>query len=124
MLNVGVNQICMVYNTNYEGALTPASEENMAMIGAMREVILVGNAEGVNLGEAELKEYIRILKTLDPKATPSMGQDRLNKRRSEVDMFAGAVIELAKKHGIPVPANEFLYQRVHEIEAEYERESM
>ena len=119
MLNVGVNQVCMVYDTHYEGALTLGSEANMAMIGAMREVILVANAESVNLGEAELKEYIRILKTLDPKATPSMGQDRLNKQKSEVDMFAGTVIELANKHGIPVPANEFLYRRVHEIEAEY-----
>ena len=35
------------------------------------------------------------------------------------NLVAGTVIEIAKKHNIPVPANEFLYRRVKEIESEY-----
>lgn len=34
-------------------------------------------------------------------------------------MFAGTILELAGKHGIYVPANEFLYERVREIESIY-----
>ena len=48
-----------------------------------------------------------------------MAQDRVNKKPSEVDMFAGTVLQLAAKHGIPAPANAFLQRRVREIEAEY-----
>ena len=48
-----------------------------------------------------------------------MRQDALAKRKSEVDMFAGTVIEIAKKHGISVPVNEKYYQIIQEIESKY-----
>ena len=67
----------------------------------------------------ELKEYIEVTRSLKPDGTPSMGQDRINRKPSEVELFAGTVIRLAEKHGIPVPVNRYLYRRVKEIEAEY-----
>lgn len=48
-----------------------------------------------------------------------MAQDRKAKRYSEVEMFAGTVIELAAKHGIDVPVNKFLYNEMKKIESEY-----
>lgn len=118
MLNVGVNQTCMVYNTNYAGTLV-SGEPNRTMISAMREVIAVANAEGINLCEPDINYYIDIIGTLNPEGTPSMGQDRINRKPSEVELFSGTVIQLAKKHKIYVPVNEFLYGRVKEIEKEY-----
>lgn len=119
MLNVGINQTCMVYGVPYGVALTEGTEENRTLIAAMREVIAVGNAEGIPLSERDLNQYIGILRTLDPDSTPSMGQDRINRKPSEVELFAGTVIRLAEKNQIYVPANRFLYQRVKEIESEY-----
>ena len=119
MVNVGINQVCMVYNTGYGGALAQGSEARMTLIAAMREVILLANAEGIDLGEQDLREYLHILSAFPDDATPSMGQDRINRRPSEVELFAGTMIRLAKKHDLPVPANDFLYRRVHEIEAAY-----
>ena len=119
MLNVGGNQTCMAFGTTYGGILTEGTEENLIFIGAMREVIALANAEGVRLGEKELKEYVEITRTLKPDGTPSMGQDRINGKHSEVELFAGTVIRLAEKHGIPVPVNQYLYRKVKEIEAEY-----
>lgn len=119
MINVGLNQTCMVYGTNYAGVTAPNSLEYMTMVSAMREVMLLARAEGVELTEEDLKFYLSLLKTFSPEATPSMGQDRINRRPSEVELFAGTVISLAEKHGILVPTNEFLYRRVHEIEAAY-----
>jgi len=116
---VGINQTCMVYNTTYSGAMEPGSLAYMTLISAMREVSLLAELEGVKLGEKELKKYISILHTFAPDATPSMGQDRINKKPSEVEMFAGTVIRMAKKHDPAVPTNEYLYKRVKEIEAEY-----
>ena len=119
MLNVGINQSCMVFDTGYGGATEPGSEACVYTIGAMREVTAVAQAEGIAIGEKEINQYLGITASLDPNATPSMGQDRRQKRPSEVEMFAGEVIALGKKHGIRVPANEYLYKRVKEIEAEY-----
>ena len=118
MLNVGVNQTCMVYGTDYAGCLKPG-EAHDVMIAAMREVKAVANAEGIGITEETIEEYIDILRTLRPDSVPSMRQDSMQKRKTEVDMFAGTVIELAEKHGIPVPANEFLFYRAKQIEAAY-----
>ena len=120
MVNVGINQTCMIYNTDYEGVLTDGTVEYMTLVSAMREVILLANAEGVPVTEQELKNYLDLMRSFNPKATPSMGQDRINGRRSEVELFAGTVIRMAQKHGIPVPANTYIYRRVQEIEAEYD----
>lgn len=119
MINVGLNQTCMVYGVSYAGVTAPESLEYMTMVSAMREVMLLAHAEGVNLTEEDLKFYLSLLKTFSPQATPSMGQDRINRRHSEVELFAGTVLRLAQKHGILTPTNEFLYRRVHEIEAAY-----
>ncbi len=120
MLNVGANQTAMVYKTTY-GGLISDEEPNYMFISAMREVIPVARAEGITLTEDELNMYVKLTGTLDPKLMPSMAQDRVNKKPSEVDAFSGALIKLAEKHGIPVPVNRYLNKRAREIEAEYIR---
>ena len=117
MLNVGVNQGCMVYETTYGGLSDKAVFK--VVDGAMQEVIMVAKAEGINLTQADADAYIALMKSLDPEATPSMRQDGINKRPSEVEMFAGKIIELGKKHNILVPVNEMLYKKVKEMEAKY-----
>lgn len=121
MLNVGINQTCMVYETTYGGCLQKG-EPNRTMIAAMREVIALAHCEGVDIGEKDLNEYIAILETLAPEGMPSMRQDGVAHRPSEVEMFAGTVLSLAEKHGIYVPANAWLYERVKEMEAAYPQE--
>ena len=119
MLNVGINQSCMVYGVGYGKALEDGTAACMANISAMREVVVLSEKEGAKLTDEDVNKAVAVLRTLDPQATPSMGQDRLAKRLSEADMFAGTVIELGKKHGVLTPVNSYLYRRVHEIEAEY-----
>ena len=118
MLNVGVNQTCMAYGTTYEGVLKPGEAHDM-MLQAMREVIAAANAEGIALGEEDLEFYVGLLKKLDPDGYPSMAQDRVARRPSEVEMFAGTVIPVCERHGIPAPANRKLYEMVKAVEEEY-----
>ena len=118
MLNVGINQACMVHETTYGGCLEKGGA-NRTLFAAMREAAAVANAEGIDLGENDINEYIKILRTLSPDGVPSMRQDAIRKVPSEVDMFAGTVIALGKKHGIYVPTNEFIYERVKEMESNY-----
>ncbi len=118
LLNVGINQTCMVYDITYSGALTDECAST-DMFAAMREVIAIAGPEGVVLAEEDFNYYLGVLKTLNPDGYPSMRQDALAKRKSEVDMFAGTVIEIAKKHGISVPVNEKYYRIVQEMESKY-----
>ena len=118
MLNVGVNQTCMVFSCTYKDVWKEGRERD-TMLKAMREVIAVGNAEGVKLTEADLQEYDRLIGTLAPDGMPSMAQDRIAKRYSEVEMFSGVILSYGKKHGIPTPVNAWLYEQVQKIESEY-----
>lgn len=118
MLNVGINQTCMAFETTYAGALA-SGEVYETMIGAMKEVMALAQLEQVNLTESDLDNYVSILKTLSPDAVPSMRQDGILHRPSEVEMFSGTVLSMAEKHGLPVPVNRMLYDRIKQMEANY-----
>ena len=116
MLNVGINQTCMVYGGTYGSASEPGSEQNRCFVAAMREALAVARAEGVDVTEADLAQMARLIASLDPAGMPSMAQDRLNKKPTEVEEFAGTICRLAGRHGLLVPTNQWLYQRIRELE--------
>lgn len=116
MLNVGANQTCMVHNTTYGGATKEGSDAFNDMVAAMREVIAVAQAEGVDLTEDDLQAVLKILRGLNPDGLPSMQQDALAGRKSEVNLFAGTLLEIASRHGIAAPVNERYMARIREME--------
>jgi len=118
MLNVGVNQTAAVYESNY-GGIQREGQARETMISAMREVMALSEKEGISLTEADLNYWLGVLNTLSPEGKPSMYQDMEAKRYSEVELFAGAVLELGKKHGISTPVNKELYDRIRFIESQY-----
>ena len=121
MLNVGINQTCMVYGGTYGSASEPGSEQNRCFVAAMREALAVARAEGVDVTEADLAQMARLIASLDPAGMPSMAQDRLNQKPTEVEEFAGTICRLAGRHGLLVPTNQWLYQRIREIESGFAR---
>lgn len=118
MLNVGINQTCMAYGCDYGTASRPG-EENRCFIAAMREALAVGQAEGIDLTERDLAEMADLIASLDPAGLPSMAQDRVNHKPTEVDEFAGQICRLAERHGILVPQNRWLAERIRDIEASW-----
>ena len=118
MLNVGVNQTVMVFEGTYGTVQVPGRPREV-FIEAMREVQRLSALEGYPLSEEDLKGYIAINDSLDPEGAPSMRQDGKAHRPSEVELFAGTVIRLAKRHGLPASVNQWLYDRVREMEAAY-----
>ena len=119
MLNVGVNQTCHAYETTYAGVLKEGTEENRIFTGAMEEVIQLSQAVGINLSQEDAEYYKKVIATLKPDGVPSMRQDGMAKRKTEVEMFAGTVRRLAKEHGIATPVNDLLYDRIKSIEETY-----
>lgn len=121
MINVGINQTCMVYGTNYGGATAEGSRAFADMEGAMHEVIRLAWAEGIRLTEEDYAKDIALLRSLNTEGYPSMQQDAMAKRPSEVELFAGTVIRLAARHGLEVPVNRKYYQEIQRIEQDYSR---
>lgn len=118
MLNVGVNQTVMVREGTYGTVQQPGKDREL-MIAAMQEVIKIAEKEQIPVTEADLDEYLRLIDTLSPDGMPSMRQDGLAGRYSEVELFAGTVLEKAEKLGIDVPVNRFLYETVTDMEKAY-----
>jgi 2-dehydropantoate 2-reductase len=118
MLNVGVNQTVAIYKSNY-GEIQRKGKARDTMISAMREVIDLSEKEGINLTEEDLIYWLDILDKLNPEGKPSMGQDMEARRYSEVELFAGTVLQLGRKYGISTPVNKELYGRIKFIEGQY-----
>ena len=59
----------------------------------------------------------QLIASLDPAGMPSMAQDRVNEKPTEVEEFSGTICRLAERHGLLVLTNQWLYQRIRELEA-------
>lgn len=106
MLNVGVNQVSAVLRAPY-GAFGLPEVGGLAR-DAMREVVRLSALEGVALTEADVERCFPIFASLDPAGKTSMLQDVEAGRKTEVESFAGTVVELGRRHGVPTPVNEVL----------------
>ena len=115
MLNVSANQptaiLRMTFGDMFENTHFMKFAENI-----MREVQSVAKAEGVRNTETMVDEALKHLMTMTPEGKTSMLQDVEAGRKTEVDMFAGTVIELGKKHGISTPYNKILREMIGIIE--------
>ncbi|HHV98634.1 MAG TPA: ketopantoate reductase family protein [Clostridiaceae bacterium] len=118
MVNVGVNQAVMIYEGTYATVQRPGEAREL-MIAAMREVMMLAEKENVKITEKDLDEYVNLIDRMNPNGMPSMRQDGLARRKSEVELFAGTVLALAKKHGISTPVNQKIYDTVRLMESKY-----
>jgi 2-dehydropantoate 2-reductase len=76
---------------------------------ALRETVAVGHAEGVRLQPEAVDKAIATMRAMPPYLMASMGHDIIRGNRLELPWFSAKVVELGRRHGIPTPANGFLY---------------
>jgi 2-dehydropantoate 2-reductase len=74
-------------------------------LSCAREADTVARALGIKLSYDDVEEYVRKFGATVRGARPSMAQDHLAKRRSEVDAINGAVVDFAEKNGLAAPVN-------------------
>jgi 2-dehydropantoate 2-reductase len=115
MVNVGINQASAAMRAPY-GVFQSSPDAQALMETLMREVLVLAQRVGVNLGEQDLDQWHAVLKTLSPKGKTSMLQDIEAGRKTEVEIFAGKVVELGQSYGIPTPANQTMLSIVHVLE--------
>ena len=118
LCNDGLNQTTMVFDCDYSGVQKPGRAREI-MLGAMREVQAVANAEGFPVTDEIYERWVAVVDNFDPQGETSIRQDRIAKRKSEVGLYAGTICPLGRKHGIPTPCNDWLYEEIRKIEAAY-----
>ena len=73
------------------------------LLEAMREIVEVGRAHGVALGEQDVRDALALLDGAPAEGTTSMQRDLAAGRQAEVDAQIGAVVRLARAAGVPTP---------------------
>lgn len=115
MMNTGINQVSAVLRAPY-GLFQQNEDARKLMLMASQEVLVLSRHCGIELDQSDVAEFVRVLDSLDPVGKTSMLQDIEAGRRSEVDLFAGTVVGLGKKHGVPTPVNETLLRIIRVME--------
>jgi len=109
--NVALNSLCAVTQRTV-GGLGAAAEGRRLAHSVASEVLAVAQAEG--LAVLPERTHATIDHALDHHGghKPSMLQDLLAKRPTEIETLNGAVVRVAEKHGIGVARTEALYALV------------
>lgn len=96
-----------------------ASEDGLKMVKEIiHEFITVGQAEGVELDEEDITNYVMETSVKAAHHYPSMHQDLVqNNRLTEIDFINGAVNKKGEKLGIDTPYCRMIMQLVHAKES-------
>ncbi|NGM83912.1 2-dehydropantoate 2-reductase [Paenibacillus sp. 7124] len=111
--NASINPVTALTRLNAgEAGTHPLGIELMSSI--VGEVAAVGHRLGINVRTDEVMNQLR--RACEPEACsdhlPSMLQDVLKGRKTEIEALNGAVIRLADDFGMDIPYNRALYQMV------------
>ncbi len=86
-----------------------ANHETWAIaLACMMEAYRLAQARGVTFSFDDPVRYVTDFAATIPDASPSMRLDHLARRRSEVDVINGQVVELSRPLGLDTPYNESL----------------
>ncbi len=88
-------------------------------LGCTREVFAIGQAMGINFSFDDPVAYITEFASSLRGARPSMLQDHLAKRPSEIDAINGMAPVLGRKVGVPTPYNDTITAVVRAAEANW-----
>lgn len=92
------------------GGLRAAPGLRALFIDAMREVVAVAGAEGVELDGAVVERGVELLDSLPDDATSSMHTDLMAGRRLEVEWLSGAVARKGRERGVGTPIHRTAYE--------------
>ena len=110
-LNVFSNQVSAILDMSF-GALKRNKHFIEFAKKIVAEVRQIAELEGIKHLENLEKDAISSLNTAMDEGKTSMHQDILAKRNTEVDIFAGEIIRLGRKHGVLTPYNQVLYDLI------------
>lgn len=93
------------------------------MLAILAECASVARAEGHAVSDAQIAAHHKMLTQKGSAATASMLRDTENGGATEADHVLGAMLALARKHGLPAPTLEIAYTHLQAYAARRARES-
>jgi 2-dehydropantoate 2-reductase len=104
LVNVTVSGTCCLTGLTVGQALTDPEAWPIAR-GCMLEAVAVAGAKGISLDVGDPIEHVRRIAGKVPDALPSMLQDHIARRRSEIDVINGGVVREGARVNVPTPIN-------------------
>jgi 2-dehydropantoate 2-reductase len=89
------------------------------MRGLLREAVAVAQAQGIGLDEHERWEAITGLLRRASSGKSSMLQDVERRRRTEIDVINGAIVEAGRRLDLPTPYNDSMVWLVKALESTF-----
>jgi 2-dehydropantoate 2-reductase len=116
VLNAAVNPVTALLGKK-TGELLGDREIEAAIRAIVEESVAIGRAAGVDLEEESILDWIRTVAEATRDNKSSMLQDVERGRPTEIDSMNGALVERARKLGMPSPRNELLTRLVRSLAA-------
>ncbi len=107
LCNVTLSAPCAVFDVTVGELMADPGLWGIAL-GCTVEAYRVGRANGIRFAFDDPVRYVTEFAATIPNASPSMRLDHLARRRSEVDVINGQVVELSRELGMDAPYNETL----------------
>lgn len=120
IVNVGINALTAVTGLK-NGQLVEHPETEDLMRAAIEEACAVAGAKGIRFEVDDPLEHTRSIAQRTGENRSSMLQDVLAKRRTEISVINGAVVEEGERLGVPVPVNTVLTKLIQVRERTYEQ---
>lgn len=115
LLNVSSNQTSAILGKTF-GQMQNSVKFRKLLENIMLEVVAIAQKEGVKNTNSLLEDAFKVFDTMCAEGKTSMLQDIEAGRKTEVEMFAGTVIELGEKYNIPTPYNKVLKEMIEILE--------
>jgi len=120
LCNVTLSAPCAAFDVTV-GELMANPEAWAVALGCTMEAYRLACAQGVEFPFDDPVRYVTEFASTIPNASPSMRLDHLARRRSEVDVINGQVVDLSRDLGLDAPYNETLCALLRERESRFER---
>ena len=117
LVNVGINALTAIHDCE-NGVLLGNGEALGMMRAAVLEAASVARAKGIGVDPDPVARTIAVCQATAANVS-SMLQDVRGKRQTEIEAINGAVLEEARRLGIPVPVNAQLFSAVKGLEKGY-----
>ena len=118
MLNCGINQVCAAYQGGY-GICQDGGRHQKEFIQAMKEVQAVARAKHIALTQDDIDAWVQLVNSLRPEGMPSMAQDIKAHRKTELALFSGTIVPMAKELSIPTPVLSDLMNKIQTLECNF-----
>jgi 2-dehydropantoate 2-reductase len=114
IINIGVNQTTAMLRSDYSCFRNKYAKDIAK--GLMEEGVEIAKKLGISGYDKFIENTMKLIEDMPSDCKTSMYQDIENKRRTEVDIFAGEVCRLGRELGISTKKNEQAYKIIKYME--------